>query len=81
VKIFLTADSAVRAMRRYKELTDKNIECDLKRIEEEIIKRDHQDMNRSVSPLRQAEEAVLLDTSLMSIEEVVEAIIKIVERL
>lgn len=78
VKIYLTASSAVRAERRYKELQEKGIECDLKKIEEDIIVRDRQDMNREVSPLRQAEDAVLLDSSDLSIEEVVERILSIV---
>lgn len=78
VKIYLTASSAVRAGRRYKELQEKGIECDLKKIEEDIIVRDRQDMNREVSPLRQAEDAVLLDSSDLSIEEVVERILSIV---
>ena len=78
VKIYLTASSAVRAERRYKELQEKGIECDLKQIEEDIIARDRQDMNREVSPLRQAEDAVLLDSSDLSIEEVVERILSIV---
>lgn len=78
VKIYLTASSAVRAGRRYKELQEKGIECDLKKIEEDIIVRDRQDMNREASPLRQAEDAVLLDSSDLSIEEVVERILSIV---
>lgn len=77
VKIYLTASSAVRARRRYKELQDKGVECDLNKIEEDIIVRDRQDMSRDVSPLRQAEDAVLLDSSDLSIEEVVDRIIAI----
>lgn len=78
VKIYLTASSAVRAERRYKELKEKGIDCDLKQIEEDIIARDEQDMNREISPLRQAEDAVLVDSSDMSIEEVVERIVGLV---
>lgn len=80
VKIYLTASSAVRAERRYKELQEKGIACDLKKIEEDIIARDEQDMNREISPLKQAEDAVLLDSSDMTIEEVTEAIISIVKK-
>ena len=77
VKIYLTADSRVRAQRRFKELQAKGEPCDLARIEQTIIERDYQDMHREESPLRQAEDAVLLDTSDMSIDEVVEKILEI----
>ncbi len=79
VKIYLTADSAVRARRRYDELTAKGIACDLGEIEKDIIDRDHRDMTREESPLRQAEDAILVDSSYMTIDEVVETIIKICE--
>jgi len=75
LKIYLTAGTLVRAERRYKELTLKNISCDIHEIEKDIKERDYQDMNREVSPLRQAEDAVLLDTSDLTIDEVVEKII------
>ena len=75
VKVYLTAGSAVRAKRRYEELLAKGEECDLAQIEKEIIERDERDMNRDISPLRQAEDAVLIDSSGMAIEEVVEKII------
>lgn len=71
VKIYLTASSAVRAKRRYDELVAKGQECDLAVIEQDIIDRDNQDMNREVSPLRQAEDAVLLDSSDLDIDGVV----------
>jgi len=77
VKIYLTASSTVRAARRYKELSEKGVLCDLKDIEEDIIARDNQDMNREVSPLRQAEDAILLDSSDMTQEQVVEAVIEL----
>lgn len=73
-KIFLTASSYVRAKRRYSELQGKGIDCDLEQIEKDIIARDEQDMNRNVSPLKQASDAVLVDSSEMTIEEVVETI-------
>lgn len=79
VKIYLTASAAVRAARRYKELQEKGVSCDLQKIEEDIIKRDEQDMNRENSPLRQAEDAILVDSSDMTIDEVVERIISIAE--
>ena len=75
VKIYLTASSAVRAERRYKELTEKGAVCDLKKIEEDIKIRDYQDMNREISPLKQAEDAVLVDSSDMTIDQVIEEII------
>lgn len=78
-KIFLTASSRVRAERRYKELKEKGEECDLDKIEKDIIARDEQDMNREIAPLKQAEDAVLVDTSYMTISEVVAAIRDIVE--
>ena len=75
VKIYLTASSAVRAKRRYDELTAKGETCDLSKIEADIIERDHRDMTRELSPLKQAEDAVLVDTSDMTIDEVVDTII------
>lgn len=71
LKIFLTASSRVRAQRRCLELQEKGETCDLDEIEADIIARDEQDMNRAVSPLKQAEDAILVDTSDMTIEEVV----------
>lgn len=76
-KIYLTASARVRALRRYGELSEKGIPCDLDEIEEDIKKRDERDMNRAVSPLRQAEDAVLVDTSEMKIEDVVSEILRI----
>ena len=74
VKIFLSASSAVRAKRRYKELTEKGETCNLEKIEQDIIKRDEQDANRPIAPLKRAEDAVLIDSSEMTIAEVVGAI-------
>lgn len=78
-KIFLTASSRVRAERRYKELKEKGEECDLDKIEKDIIARDEQDMNREIAPLKQAEDAVFVDTSYMAIPDVVAAIREIAE--
>lgn len=75
VKVYLTASSHVRALRRYEELKAKGQESDLETIEKDIIDRDYQDMHREISPLKQAEDAVLLDSSDMTIEQVAEAII------
>lgn len=71
LKIFLTASARVRAERRYRELREKGEDCDLAEIERDIAARDEQDMNRAIAPLKQAEDAILVDTSDMSIPEVV----------
>ena len=75
LKIYLTASSKVRAERRYKELVEKGVEADFDKIEDDIIIRDRQDMEREIAPLKQAEDAVLVDSSDMTIEEVVDAIV------
>lgn len=77
VKIYLTASSAIRAKRRCLELEEKGIACDLQEIQKDIEERDRRDMSREISPLRQADDAVLVDSSEMSIEEVVKAILQI----
>ena len=78
-KIYLTASAAERARRRYKEQIERGISCDIKEIERDIIARDEQDMNREIAPLKQAEDAVLVDSSNMTIEQVVDEIIRIYE--
>lgn len=79
VKIYLTASSEVRARRRYLELQAKGQECDLKEIQKEIEDRDWRDMHREHSPLTKAEDAVLLDTSAMNIEQVIDRMVQIAE--
>ena len=79
VKIYLTASSRTRAERRYKELTEKGIICNLDDIEKDIIDRDYRDMNREISPLKQAEDAILVDSSNMGIDEVVAELVRIIE--
>lgn len=74
LKIYLTASVVQRAQRRYKEYIEKGIECDFEAIKDDVIKRDYNDMNRDVSPLRQAENAVLVDTTDMSFDDSVECI-------
>lgn len=76
VKIFLTASSDKRAKRRYEELMQRGIDCDYNEIKRDIEDRDARDMNRKTAPLRKAEDAVLIDSSDMSIDEVVAAIIR-----
>jgi cytidylate kinase len=80
VKIFLTASTRERAERRWKELLAKGHETDLEALVTEIAERDHRDMNREVAPLRQAEDAVLVDTTGMTIDQVVDQILEICER-
>ena len=71
LKIYLTASVEVRAERRYKELVEKGETPDLEEVKKGIEQRDYQDMNRDIAPLRQAEDAVLVDSSYMTIDEVV----------
>ena len=80
VKIYLTASSRVRALRRYDELLAKGEKCDIDVIERDIIERDNRDMTREISPLKQAEDAILVDSSDMSVDEVVECICGIIIR-
>ena len=77
VKIYLTASARTRARRRCRELEEKGVSCVLEEIEADINDRDYRDMTREISPLRKAEDAVLVDSSEMSIEEVKEAIIRL----
>lgn len=79
VKIFLTASSQVRAKRRFDELQAKGEDCLLEQIEEDIIHRDKQDMERKISPLKQAEDAIVIDSSEMSIGEVVQRIKELIK--
>jgi len=76
-KIYLTASDDVRAKRRYDELVAKGIDADLNEIKKDIIERDYRDMTREISPLRRAEDAYFLDSSSMTIDEVVAKIIEI----
>lgn len=69
LKIYMTADPMVRAERRYKELTAKGDNVSLEEIYENVVSRDHADMTRAISPLRKAEDAIVLDNSHMSVEE------------
>ena len=79
VKIYLTADPQVRAKRRYDELIAKGQKADLPRILKEIQQRDYQDTHREIAPLKQAKDAVLVDTSELDIDGVVAAIRTIVK--
>ncbi len=74
VKIYLTASSEVRATRRVKELQEKGEPANFEEIKKDIEDRDHRDMTREISPLKQAQDAILVDTSDMTIDEVVDKI-------
>ena len=75
LKIYLTASVETRAKRRFLELTEKGIPCKIEEIEKDIEERDYRDMHREHSPLRQAEDAVYLDSSEMDVDEVAAAIL------
>ena len=79
LKIYLTAGTRVRAERRYRELTERGTVCNIDEIEAEIADRDKRDMNREISPLRQAEDAELVDSSDMTADEVAERILSLYE--
>ena len=74
LKIYLTASTTARAKRRYLELQEKGETCSLEEIEKDMEERDYRDMHRETAPLRQAEDAVLVDSSDMTIQQVVERI-------
>ena len=77
VKIYLTASVDARAKRRYDELVEKAEKHEMELSKADIEKRDYKEMHRDISPLKQADDAVLLDSSDMNIEEVTDAIMKI----
>ncbi len=79
VKIFLTASAQVRAKRRYDELLAKGMEADYDRVLEEMVQRDYQDSHREIAPLKQADDAVLVDTSDMNLEQVIDTLNNIVK--
>lgn len=79
LKIYLTASSDVRAKRRYDEMAARGEKCDISVIKADIEERDYRDMHRDISPLRQADDAVLVDSSDMTIEEVIERILELCE--
>lgn len=79
VKIYLTASSRVRAERRYLEQTARGTACSLEEIEKEIIDRDYRDMHREIAPLKQAEDAIVVDSSDMTIDQVVSTVVNIVK--
>lgn len=80
VKVYMTATVEERANRRFKELSEKGVACDLEKIKADIKERDERDMNREIAPLKQAEDAVYIDSSDMSIEEVKNAICALIHK-
>lgn len=80
VKIFITASPEIRAKRRYDELCAKGIDVDYDKVLNDLITRDYNDSHRKEAPLRQAEDAVLLDTSSLDFEQSVQAVIRLVEQ-
>lgn len=77
IKVYLTADARIRARRRFLELQAKGISADIDEIEKNIKERDHRDMTRAISPLKQASDAVMVDSSEMTIDQVADAIVKL----
>ena len=77
LKVYLTASTKVRAKRRFDELTAKGEKCDLADIEKDIEERDYRDMHRDISPLKQADDAILVDSSDLSIDEVADMILSL----
>ena len=77
LKVYLTASTKVRAKRRFDELTAKGEKCDLAAIEKDIEERDYRDMHRDISPLKQADDAILVDSSDLSIDEVADKILSL----
>ena len=79
VKVYLTATPEARAMRRLKQLLEKGETADFAEVLAEVNARDEQDMNRAVDPLRQAEDAIVVDSSNLTFEETVQAILRLAE--
>lgn len=79
IKIYLTASAEARADRRFKELTEKGQSVDYNVILEEIEKRDYQDMNREIAPLKKAEDAVLVDTTELNLQESIDYMVKVIK--
>lgn len=77
-KFFITATSEIRARRRFNELTEKGQQVDYEQLLQEMIKRDYNDSHRKIAPLKQADDAILIDTSNMTVSEVVEKILSII---
>ncbi len=79
VKIYLTASAEARAQRRYKELLEKGTEITFKEVYDDMVQRDYNDMNREIAPLKQADDAILADTTECNLEESLQLLLKIVK--
>jgi cytidylate kinase len=79
VKFYLDAEDDERVRRRYREMVEKGVKVDFKETQEELLQRDHNDMHRSHSPLRKADDALFIDSTHRSVEEIVEKMIRIVK--
>ncbi len=79
VKFYLDAESDERIRRRYDELVEKGVNVDLKETQEELLQRDHNDMHRTHSPLKRATDAVVIDSTHRSVEEVVEEMVRVIK--
>ena len=80
LKIYLTASVETRAKRRYLENLERGLDADLETIKKEIEERDYQDTHREISPLKKAEDAIELDTSSLTLEEVVEQVLTLIQK-
>lgn len=80
LKIYQIASVETRALRRYKENKERGLEADLETIKEEIEQRDYQDMNRAISPLKKSDDAIELDTSDLTLDEVVEKVLQLIHQ-
>lgn len=80
LKIYQIASVETRALRRYKENIERGLEADLDTIKKEIEERDYQDMNRTISPLKKADDAIVVDTSQLSLDEVAEVVLKLISK-
>ena len=79
IKIYLTASAEARADRRFKELTEKGQDVSYEKILEDIKTRDYQDMNREIAPLKQAEDAILVDTTALTLQESIDYMVKTIK--
>ena len=79
-KFFIDASPEIRAERRYLQLREQDVDADFKEILSALVERDHQDKNRSIAPLRAAEDAIIVDTGNMNIDEVMQHLLESVDR-
>ncbi|MBM6840845.1 (d)CMP kinase [[Clostridium] spiroforme] len=80
LKIYQIASVETRALRRYKENIERGLQADLEVIQKEIEERDYQDMHRQISPLKKADDAIVVDTSDLSLDEVVDVVLKLIDK-